>query len=733
MKPLFTIALLFAYLISFGQQGVELKVKILPDNQTYQVLLRATADDPTGNNMITAGAQITLRVPTGGFQTGTVTNLAGTWSNSPPLIAPAENPGFDYFFFTLDALTTAVTIQQGLEVPLFNFTNAGSCTGAMELYDNDTDPIQFPNSLNVNLANTITVVGFGLGNSYLGNYNAISADCGHTYECEDQPGEFIDVTDLVFTRPDCGVANGSIFIEATGSLEPGFPLQYSINGFNNANWQNDPLFTGLQSGDIYEIYLRFAGGFCRFHLGDYELLPPPVGTLQSADLQMPDCGMSNGSITMTAFPSNGAILQYGYSIPSVMPVPVYQDSPILADLAAGTYILWLRDRDNPDCETNVGNYILDEDCTAVPCSNFDLQSLGNGRYSVSLTPGETLNAPNNVTESLSVTIKVPTGGFNLGNLVSDVTNVSFAVANTVVAPAEAPGFDYITIELSSTNTSDIPYIAGNNTLLFSFENTGTCEGADISIVPTDDPYLLSGANIGLDVTVTGSMVNECIGTGTAACDAVPNMCPLTYQLDKLPNGDFQVSLLPSVTLPAGGMSTTSTLQVTIKTPTGGFIPDQITSLVTGVTIVDAGSATAPTEDPLHDYFSFSMSEAFTLSIPYTSGVIVPLFTFKNIGPCVSGDIFLMDNATDPFFVQPNSQGVNVGQIMTVLGIGASINVCLSSQASVECQGDPCLSLVAGFTAPDGCQGENITFTNTTTSNEANLSWEWNFGDGTPTS
>jgi len=679
-------------------------------------MLRSTATDPLGSNMVLAGAQVTLRVPTGGFQIGTITSQAGTWSASTPYIAPAENPAYDYFFFTLDAPTTAITIQEDLEVNLFTFENAGTCVGSLELYDNDTDPIQFPNSLNVIFTNTMTVVGFGGSNAYLGNYNAISADCGVSYVCEDGVNT-IDITDIILSNPtQCGAADGSIQIEAVGTAA--LPLQYSINGFNNATWQTgNPLFTGLTSGNIYEIYVRYLGGICMFHVGDFDLQGPLAAVIQNVALTDPTCGMSDGSITITAIPNNGGQLEYGIGTP-----PVFQSSPTLTGLSAGLQSLWVRDIVN-NCESNIGSYLLD-DCPNIPCSTLDLESLGNGLYQVSLTPGQSLNAPNNITENLRVTLKVPTGGFSFANLTSQVTNVGFKEGTTTVAPAQEPGFDYINIDLDSINTQDIPYVANNTFPLFTFENQGTCTGDSIYLVPADDAFLLSGADIGHNIQVSGNMLNDCIGGGALACEFVPSNCSITYELDKLPTGEFRVSLIPNVSL-SGPMSTTTNFQVTIKAPTGGFEQSAITSLVGGVSFAHAGTAVAPAEDPAHDYISFSMNNASTTAITYVAAQTTPLFTFTNIGPCVGGDVFLMDNDTDPFFGNPN---VNVGQTVTILGIGANIPVCLSSQASVICDGDPCASLAPSFTTPLACEGSDINFTNTTNSNDTIASWNWDFGD-----
>ena len=76
MKPQLTIALLLLFISStlIGQNGIEFKVKILPDNTSYQVLARPNF---TADNVAISGSQVTLRVPLGGFEIGNITNHLG--------------------------------------------------------------------------------------------------------------------------------------------------------------------------------------------------------------------------------------------------------------------------------------------------------------------------------------------------------------------------------------------------------------------------------------------------------------------------------------------------------------------------------------------------------------------------------------------------------------------------------------------------------------------------------
>ncbi|MEZ4954850.1 MAG: gliding motility-associated C-terminal domain-containing protein [Saprospiraceae bacterium] len=728
MKPHYKIAflLLFFSAVLFGQQGIEFKVKILPNNTSFQVLIRPNF---SASNVAIAGGQVTLRVPSTGFAIGNITNHIGDWGSSTPSYDP--NSDYTYFFLSPTGPITGINMDSGVEIPVFTFENAGACTGPMELFDNDNDPLA--NDPNINYTNSISLLGGGLfGEAYIGNYNAISADCGVTNPCPDGVSS-IDIIDIILTSPStCGVADGSIEIVAVASNsngDPVPPLQYSINGFNNATWKTNPVFTGLAAGNVFEIYVRFFGGICMFHVGDFTLQAPFPGIYLGANTDVtPDCGMDNGTITISAVladPNSGPLL-YGVGTP-----PVYQASPTFSGLGAGLLPIWLRN-DGNGCESQVATYLL-QDCQNVPCSNLDLENMGSGIYQVSLTAGQTINQPNDVTENMRITLKVPTG-FNLTNLSSQVTNVDFTVGTPVIAPTESPDFDYIPILLNTPNTQDIPYFANTKIPLFLFENGGDCGGDSLYLIPIDDPYLMTGADINHEISVSGVMLNDCINEGAVACEVIPSNCDVTYEIDRLPTGEFRVSVMTDNLNVSGVQAITSGMLVTIKVPTGGFEFSNLTSLIS-TPFTSSVIVTSPTEDPDFDYYSISQngSTGPTNSPAYVAGQLVPFFTFENVGSCVTGDLILVDNNDATAQAVAAGNNVTIGQNITILGIGPTIPACLSSNATVECQGDPCASLSPGFQVDLACEGNSIEFTNTTTSNEAIASWEWTFGDGTPTS
>lgn len=677
MKPQLTFV--FALFCLSLTAQVKFKVALLPDNSSYQVSLRPDISWSLPLNTVPS-AQVTVRVPTGGFPTPVpVTSLAGNWGFVGKVVSPPENPGFDYLIFGLQGVTTAITFQSGTEVALFNFVNNGSCTGVLELINHDTDPFMPPNSQSVNIGNQISVVGAGIGvNAYTGNYGAYAANC---LPLPNNCG--IEVYDVKLKNPSaCGVADGSIEIVASATGLP--PLQYSING--GVSWQSSPIFPNLASGNTFEIIVRDILPICIVEVGDFQLQGPLSAVITGYSLVDPDCDQSNGSITINAYSENGGILQY--SLNSGGP---WQGSNTFTGLPAGTYSVYIRNVTS-NCSGPAGVYTL-QDCPVEPCLIFyELEHLGNGQYQVNLHSDTTWSFPNNITSSLQVTIKVPTGGFSVSNLTSQVTNVTFGLGSVYVAPAENPGFDYISFTLTSNGTQGIPYIKNTTIPLFTFTNSGICTGDSLYLMTNDDPFYppnAANANVGQQLTVSGyggADVPVCFnGKSSAECHIpVPPVepCLITYELEHLGNGQYQVNLQSDTTWTFPN-NITSSLQVTVKAPTGGFTAGNLTSQVANVTFAQGSVYVAPAEEPGYDYISFTLTSNGTQGIPYVKGSSIPLFTFENTGTCTGDSIFLM-TSDDPFY-PPNAANANVGQQLTVSGYGgADVPVCIGGTGAAAC-------------------------------------------------
>lgn len=150
-------------------QPIEYTLRLLPDGETYEVLLRSQ-ETYTGVDALTNSAQVCVRVPTGGFSVTELESINGQWSLNTEVSDPDENPGTDYLIFGLISNgTNAISYEAGMETALFQFKNGGICTGDLSLMESD-DPFYPPNNLGINAGNEIVVFGNGNQNAWCGNY-----------------------------------------------------------------------------------------------------------------------------------------------------------------------------------------------------------------------------------------------------------------------------------------------------------------------------------------------------------------------------------------------------------------------------------------------------------------------------------------------------------------------------------------------------------------------------------
>ncbi len=487
-------ALLFSslFLAHLSQAQVRFKVKLLADNVTYQVLLKPDVTWNAPSNAVPS-AQITIVVPTGGFQVGNIANISGSWNNNANIVAPPENPGFDYIVFGLSGVTSAITFQKDVEVALFTFKNNGKCTGALDLIEHATDPFMPPNSQSVNVGNQISVIAAGMGvNAYSGNYGVLSPDCKGASGCG------VQIFDISMKSPTaCGLANGSIKITATNTN--GLPLQYSID--NGVTFQSSDSFPSLAAGKLFEVIVRDVAALCSVSGGSFEMEGPLAAVITGVDRNHPSCDSTNGSLVIHAYSELGNPIQYAIGKPEF-----FQSSNTFSGLAPGFYKLYVRDAVK-DCINEVGTYEL-EACPPPPCIiTYKLEKLPNDKFQMSMITDTTWNFPNNIVSSAQWTVKVPTGGFKVAKLTSLVPGVTFSEASSYIAPTEEPGSDYISFILGSPGTTNISFIKGQTVPLFTFENSGTCQGGQVVLMDNkNDPFFppnSQNANVGQQITVSG--------------------------------------------------------------------------------------------------------------------------------------------------------------------------------------------------------------------------------------
>ncbi|HHM21101.1 MAG TPA: T9SS type B sorting domain-containing protein [Bacteroidetes bacterium] len=186
--------------------------------------------------------------------------------------------------------------------------------------------------------------------------------------------------------------------------------------------------------------------------------------------------------------------------------------------------------------------------------------------------------------------------------------------------------------------------------------------------------------------------------------AFPAYAQLQGKLTQMPGTDtYVVSVIPTtdITLP---LSSTSSAQITLRANSGKLNIADFQSL-TG-DWENQSQYISPVESPDYDYFRFFMINPLP-SITFTTGVEVPLFSFRNDNTCTT--IELVDNTTDPF-VSNNSLMVDARNFFATLiaGPGGNAYEGNTTENEVDCPG---LSLVVSAADnPVSCFGQTTNLT-----------------------
>lgn len=147
----------------------------------------------------------------------------------------------------------------------------------------------------------------------------------------------------------------------------------------------------------------------------------------------------------------------------------------------------------------------------------------NMTYQVSMLPLTTWAAPDNLTSTAQVTLKVPTGQFRLTNFQNLQAGIVWERNTHVIAPVEAPDYDYFSFVMVDFGTAGLDYIADQEVPLFSFQNGAGCAGM-IAIFDNDnDPFGTPNSrqtNVGNYITTLGAKGDAYVGwvgSGQADC------------------------------------------------------------------------------------------------------------------------------------------------------------------------------------------------------------------------
>ncbi len=262
MKNYYKIAcgLVVLLLVAFQTQAqISLSINLQEDGETYEVALTPDTDWNDAE-ALTATAQVTLVVPTGGFELTDLNSIHGTWLNNATVESPAENPDFTYLNIGLASLgTDAIPYQKDNSVTLFTFKNGGECVGSIALME-ENDPFKAPNSVSANVGNQLTTLGSGNVNAWTGNIGP-AANCALPTTATTE-GEITFVLEALEDGETFQVSlessqnwNGVHALTATAQVTlvvptGGFELVdlYSINGA----WINNATITGPSENDGFD-------------------------------------------------------------------------------------------------------------------------------------------------------------------------------------------------------------------------------------------------------------------------------------------------------------------------------------------------------------------------------------------------------------------------------------------------------------------------------------------------
>ena len=426
------------------------------------------------------------------------------------------------------------------------------------------------------------------------------------------------------------------------------------------NWQSGNQFDNLAADD-YTIQIQIIGGTCSatYSNNPVTITEPTSPSFDQIVLSNPtDCNTDNGSISVTATGGTG---NFEYQLDN----NGWGTSPNFLNLAAGNYVVKVRN-DDGTCEISQNESLSAPSAPSIDSvdeTNPSACGVSDGELTINASGGTSsfeysINGTDWFTDATFSNLDDNTYDIYVRN--DDGTCAIQGSAVTLEGPQD------LTVSVTSNNPSacgesdgsiSISANGGTGNYEFSIDDGGSWSTS------TDFQNLAEGD---YDVWVR----NDDLSCGTPYPNNpvsltepnCPTGCDIDYELEQLPDGRYQISLISNVNW-TGFEAITSTAQVTVLTPTGGFEVANLTNLIPNVTFAHNATFTAPTENTNADYFVFGLTSIGTTGITYQDGLKVPLFTFTNSGTCTSGNLELMDNDTDPFF-PPNSLNANVGQQLT---------------------------------------------------------------------
>jgi len=622
------------------QAACDVRYLLTESNGVYQVSMQSNVTY-TGLDNIIASMQVALRAPTGEIQVDE-SCILDTYGNTSFVVStlnsPAETPAYDYITFNInEAFSSDITFTAGETVPLFTFKNGTDCSngGVLELIG--PEGVTPPNLAGNNIAPQLSTSGGGAdqpvcvdattapincttnsgGNT--GGNTGNSSNCDITYVLSESNGIYqvsID-SDVTYTGSDNIIASMQVSLRVpTGTFEV-------VNGSISDTYNNTDFLVSMVTSPsetpTYD-YINFTiDGSISTEIPFTAGQLTPLFTFSSTD----NC-TEGGVLELIGTDGIAAPILAGNNVGSQLSTSGGGvDQPVCVDATAISIV----------CPNNGGNTGGNTGNTS-DCDVTYVLTESNGSYQVSIESNVTYTGINNTIASMQVSLRVPTGTFEVDNsCVSDTyANTDFFVS-TVSSPSETPTFDYINFTIDGSTSSEIPFTAGQTTPLFTFKSTSNCtSGGLLELIgmggiatPT-----LAGNNVGSQLSTAGGGIDQpiCVDATTVpiVCSSdnntPPSNCDVTYLLTET-NGVYQVSMESNVTY-TGINNTIASMQVSLRAPAGVVTVDESCILDThGNTEYIVSRVPSPPETPNYDYFNFTIDGSTSSDISFVAGQTLP--------------------------------------------------------------------------------------------------------------
>lgn len=357
---------------------------------------------------------------------------------------------------------------------------------------------------------------------------------------------------------DCNVADGMINISAQqGSAS----AEYSID--NGQTWSSENVFTGLAAGE-YAIQVRNSDGTCKVLWADNPvviLAPAPPIIQQVSFTNTTDCGLEDGTITISFTPGTGNTLF------SKDNGGTWQTSNIFVSLPPGPYNLKVKNS-NGTCVTDWAEnplYLTGHTAPAIQSvQSTDVTDCGlmDGTITIAATAGEG-SILYSINDGSTWSTNPYFSSLGSGNYLISIKNnngtceVDYPGNPTVVGSPLAPSFISVeSVDVSDCNANDGKIIIvaqqGSEATLFSIDNGVSWSSSSTFIGLPPDTYFLKIKNqnntciesyeqnpVNLQsptppqiTMVTSSDATDCDAEdGMIVIIAIPGSSPVRYSID----------------------------------------------------------------------------------------------------------------------------------------------------------------------------------------------------------